>query len=309
MTALGDAAADYLAFRRTFGHKLISHERVLTEFVGYLDRRGAGTVTINTAIAWAATPAGLSPRRVAERLSVTRKFAQYLVAFEPGTEIPPAHLLRVGATRPAPYIFSVEEVQALMTAATRLAPPLLAASFSTLIGLMNATGLRTMEAGRLDRADLTLDAGDGGRLLVRRTKYGKTRQLPLHPSTTAALHAYAARRDRLRPDPTEPAFLLGANGLRLTAVGVTFARLLHDVGICVPPGRRRPRLHDLRHTFAVNTLRDWHAAGLDVEPQLPALSTYLGHVNPASTYWYLQAVPELMAVLADRLAAATPERP
>lgn len=308
VSGLGDAATDYLAFRRAFGQKLTSHQRLLTELVAYLDASGTGTVTVNTAIAWAAAPAGRSPRRVADRLSVARKFAQYLAAFDPATEVPPAHLLRVGTTRPTPYIFSAEEVHALMSAADRLAPPLLAASFATLIGLMNATGLRTMEAGRLDAADLTLDGPEGGRLLVRRTKYGKTRQLPLHPSTTAALAEYAAHRAQLCPDPTQVAFFLGPDGQRLTHLGVTFARLLREVGIRVPPGRRRPRLHDLRHTFAVNTLRDWHAAGLDAQRQLPALSTYLGHANPASTYWYLQAVPELMTVLADRLDDAPQDR-
>lgn len=309
MTALGDAAADYLAFRRAFGHKLTSHERMLTDFVGYLDRHGLATVTIDAAIDWAAAPAGSSPRRVAVRLSAARKFAHYLVAFDPATEVPPAHLLRTGATRSAPYIFTAEQVQVLMTAAAGLTPPLLAASFTTLIGLMSSTGLRTMEVVRLDRTDLTLDAIDGGRLLVRRTKYGKTRQIPLHPSTTTALRAYLAARHRLCPDPTEPAVFLTATGRRLTHVGATFTGLLREAGITVPPTRRGPRAHDLRHTFAVNTVRDWHADGYDVEPLLPALSTYLGHLNPASTYWYLQAVPELMAVLADRLATSAQVRP
>ena len=144
---------------------------------------------------------------------------------------------------------------------------------------------------------------------MRRTKYAKTRQLPLHRSTTAALREYVACRDQLCPDPAEPALFLGPNGQRLGSVGVTFTRLLREVGISVPPGQRRPRAHDLRHTFAVNTLRDWHAARLDVEPMLPALSTYLGHLNPASTYWYLQAVPELMVVLANRLQTEPEERP
>lgn len=307
MTALAAAAADYLAFRRAFGHKLTGHERMLTDFVAHLDRVGAGTVTINTAIAWAGAPAGLSPRRVAVRLSVTRRFAQYLVAFDPATEVPPVHLLRTGTTRSAPYIFTGAEVQALMTAASQLAPPLFAASFATLIGLMASTGLRTMEVVRLDRSDFCPDAAEGGRLLVRQTKFGKTRQLPLHPSTSAALREYLTRRDRLRPDPHDDAFFLARNGQRLIHVGTTFTQLLREVGISVPAGRRRPVAHDLRHTFAVNTLREWHAAALDVEPLLPALSTYLGHSNPAHTYWYLQAVPELMVVLADRLAASNGE--
>lgn len=308
MTALSDAAADYLAFRRAFGHKLTGQQRLLADFVDYLERHEVATVTINAAIRWAAAPAGVSPRGIAVRLSAARKFAQYLVAFDPATEIPPVHLLRVGSHRRSPYIFSAEEVRALMAAASRLSPPIVAASFTTLIGLMSSTGLRTMEVVRLDRADLTLDELDAGRLLVRRTKYGKTRQIPLHPSTTAALRDYMARRDKLCPDPTEPAVFLTASGARLRHVGATFTRLLREVGITVPANRRLPRAHDLRHAFAVNTVRNWHAAGLDVQRQLPALSTYLGHTDPAQTYWYLQAVPELMVVLADRLTAWTEEQ-
>ncbi|HEX6877624.1 MAG TPA: tyrosine-type recombinase/integrase, partial [Nocardioidaceae bacterium] len=197
------------------------------------------------------------------------------------------------------------EVRALMAAAARLSPPLRAASFTTLIGLMAATGLRTMEAVRVDRDDVDLTER---RLLVRRTKYGKTRRIPLHPTTSAALRDYARRRDRLCPHPASDSFLISASGQRLTAVGVTFQHLLVDVGITVPPGRRAPRLHDLRHSFTVATLRDWHAEGVDVQRHLPILSTYLGHVNPAATYWYLQAVPELMAVLADRLPDPTGDR-
>ena len=198
MTALDDAAADYLAFRRAFGHKLTSHERLLSDFVTYLNQHGADTVTTNMAITWAGAPPTLSPRRVADRLSVTRKFAQYLVAFDPATEVPPAHLLHVGATRPTPYIFSAEEVRALMSAARRLAPPLFAASFTTLIGLMNSTGLRTMEVTRLDRTDLTCEALDGGRLLVRRT-HPPLRQVRQDPSAAAAPlnHGGVARVRRL----------------------------------------------------------------------------------------------------------------
>lgn len=173
---------------------------------------------------------------------------------------------------------------------------------ATLIGLMSATGLRTSEALHLNRADIDLA---GGLLVVRYTKYGKTRRLPLHPRTVTALGDYDRQRDRLCPHPPDSSFLLAADGSRLgqRPVAPTFRRLQTEVGISVPVGQRTPRLHDLRHSFAVATLRDWHTAGLDVQQQLPQLSAYLGHINPAHTYWYLQAVPELMAVLANRLEA------
>jgi integrase/recombinase XerD len=306
MTALTDAADGYLKFRRAFGHDLSAHAKLLNDFVGYLDAAGDSTITIDVALAWASAPTGVTPARIANRLSVVRKFATYLSAFDPATQVPPVNLVRAGSTRRAPYIFTTTEVAALMTAATRLSPPLRASSYTTLIGLMAATGLRTTEAVRLDRGDLNLHAG---LLLVRHTKYGKTRQIPLHPSTTCALTDYSRHRDRLCPRPVADTFLISPTGQRLSAVGHTFGRLLCEVGISVPAGRRAPRLHDLRHSFAVATLRDWHAAGLDVQAQLPVLSTYLGHVNPANTYWYLQAVPELMAVLADRLTGPTGDQP
>lgn len=187
-----------------------------------------------------------------------------------------------------------------MGAARRLSPPLRAASVATLIGLMAATGLRTGEALRLDRDDVDLRAGT---LLVRESKFGKTRCLPLDATTSTALADYARRRNRLCPRPVDPGFLVSAGGRRLDrrAVSTTFRTLRAQAGLAVPPGRRAPRLTDLRHSFAVTTLAGWHAAGIDVQRRLPLLSTYLGHLDPVNTYWYLDAVPQLMAVVADRV--------
>lgn len=305
MTSLSVAAQDYLAIRRALGVQLVAHGRLVEDYVAHLDGRGGGPVTVQTAVDWANAAPLKSRRQLAVRMSVARGFARYLAGFDTATQIPPARMLPVPTTRPTPVVFSEAQIGDLLASATRLSPPLRAASFHTLIGLMAATGLRTSEARALDRDDVDLSAGA---LVVRCSKYGKTRQVPLHPSTTTAVTAYLRRRDRLCPRPVSDALLITPTGDRLHTLSETFRRLLREAAITVPAGRRPPRLHDLRHTFAVATLRDWHRAGLDAQRRLPALSAYLGHVNPAHTYWYLQAVPELMAVLADRLDDAAQEQ-
>jgi integrase/recombinase XerD len=305
MSALSVAAQDYLAIRRALGVQLVAHGRLVEDYVTHLDSHGGGPVTVQNAVDWAnATPLS-SRRQAAVRMSAARGFARYLAGFDTATQIPPARMLPVPTTRPTPVVFSEAQIGDLLASATRLSPSLRAASFHTLIALMAATGLRTAEARALDRDDIDLSAGT---LVVRCSKYGKTRQIPLHPSTTTALTAYLRRRDRLCPHPVSDALLITPTGDRLRTLSQTFQRLLREAAITVPAGRRGPRLHDLRHTFAVATLRDWHRAGVDVQRRLPALSAYLGHVNPAHTYWYLQAVPELMAVLADRLDDAAQEQ-
>lgn len=298
MSALSVAAQDYLAIRRALGVQLIAHGRLVEDYVAHLDSRGGGPVTVQNAVDWANAAPSNSRRQAAVRMSVARGFARYLAGSDTATQIPPARMLPMPTTRSTPVVFSEAQIAELLACATRLSPPLRAASFHTLIGLMAATGLRTAEARSLDRDDIDLSAGT---LVVRCSKFGKSRQIPLHPSTTTALAAYLRRRARLCPRPVSDALLITPSGDRMHTLSQTFKPLLREAGITVPAGRRAPRLHDLRHTFAVATLRDWHRAGLDVQRRLPALSAYLGHVNPAHTYWYLQAVPELMAVLADRL--------
>jgi integrase len=302
---LADAVEDYLAIRRALGLQLLADGKLLARFARFAAARGESTVTIDAAVAWSAL--GSSTADVARRLSMVRRFAIFLAAFDPATQVPPERMVASGVTRRAPYIFDAYEITDLIAAAATLSspppapsPPLLAVSFATLIGLMAATGIRTSEVTRLDRSDVDLNAG---LLLIRYSKYGKSRRIPLHPSTVTALADYGRQRDDLCPRPLDDALLIVADGERLRGkhTGPTFHRLLSEVGITVAPGRRPPRLHDLRHTFAVTTLIGWHRQGLDVTARLPLLSLYLGHVNPAHTYWYLQAVPELMSVLADRL--------
>ena len=296
MSRLTERVDSYLAIRRALGHKLDGDERLLRQFIVFLAARGETRVTIDAAVAWAAT--ATTDSRLAARLTSARGFATYLAAFDPDTEIPPPHLVVHPVVRRAPCIFDEAEITGLMAAAGRLSNPVMAATFPTLIGLMACTGIRTSEAMRLDVGDVDLDA----RLLsIRYSKYGKSRRIPIHPTTTAVLGDYLKRR----APHQQAALLLAADGERLSSrdTAPTFRRLTAEVGIAVPPGRRPARLSDLRHTFAVSTLLGWHAAGCDVTTRLPLLSIYLGHVNPAHTYWYVQAVPPLMSVLAERLEA------
>lgn len=297
MATLTSAAEDYLRLRRALGHQLAWDGRLLTAFTRHLDERGITRLTTADALAWSAASTSGAAGSVAHRLTLIRGFARYLAAFDAATEIPPKDLCPSKIVRRVPYIFTEEQVAALTTAAAELAPRLRAATFSTLIGLMAATGLRTSETFRLEFTDVDLI---GRQLLVRCSKFGKTRHLPLHPSTLAALKHYLAERGEC----ATTLLFVGVDRTPLHRNGepaATFRHLLTDVGISVSGDRRPPRLHDLRHTFAVTTLREWHAAGVDVEARLAVLSTYLGHLNPAYTYWYLQAVPELMTVLGNRV--------
>ena len=300
MSALHRSAGDYLAMRRAAGYQLRQAGRLLASFTGYLERRGMTRVTTEAALAWATEPADADPAWWAKRLAVVRGFARHLATMDRQTEIPPAGLIPRRDRRSIPYLYSSGQVTALMGAAQRLACPLRAATFETLIGLMAVTGLRTGEAMNLDRGDV--DHGDGV-LVVRCSKFGKSRQVPLHPTTATALGRYARRRDGLCPRPLAPAFFLSGAGTRLnhTNTSKTFTGLLRDAGITTPSGQPRPRLYDLRHSFAVTSLVTWYAQDADVPARLPALSTYLGHVSPASTYWYLHASPELMTAAARRL--------
>lgn len=300
MITLHQRVEDYLAVRRAMGFKLVAHGNLLHDFVDHLDRSGASALTVEAALAWATKPQGVQPYRWKQRLTVIRRFAIYLHALDPTTEVPPADLLAYRRQRPTPYLFSEADVTALLAAADELAHPLRAATHRTLFGLIAATGMRCGEALALDGDDVDLDTG---LVAIRRTKFNKSRQLPLHPSTLAALDSYVHERDRLWPRPVQPSFFVSTAGTRLTdrRVRAVFAGLVDQAGLEPRFGSGRPTVHDLRHSFAVTTLLDWYREGSDVATRLPLLSAYLGHVNPSSTYWYLQAAPELLVLAAQRL--------
>ncbi|MFR0359507.1 tyrosine-type recombinase/integrase [Streptomyces sediminimaris] len=309
MNGIRDHAERYLTIRRNLGYKLKVEGRMLGQFVGFLEERGDSHLTVQAALEWAVLPDGADAAWWAARLTVVREFARFLATFDELTEIPPPGLLPrdAGRTTP-PYLYAQAEITALIHAARHLAHPLRAATFGSFIGLMAATGIRTGEAMGLDRSDLDLDRGV---LLVRGTKFGKSRLVPLHPTTVEQLADYQRRRDDLCPRPSTEAFFLSGAGTRLnhTNASKTFTRLLKTAAITAPAGAGKPRLYDLRHTFAVTTLVDWYAADADVAHRLPALSTYLGHVSPATTYWYLHACPQLMTAAAERLDRTWKESP
>jgi integrase len=302
MSVLRKHLEDYLALRRSLGFKLGRPGQMLEGFVGYLEHAGAETVTTGHALAWATGPAGADPAYWRVRLAAVRPFARYLAPLVPGTQVPPPGLLPGPSSRRAvPYLYSGAEISALMTAAAAIRTPFRAATYQVLIGLLAATGMRVGEAISLDRDDL--DTGNG-LLTVRDGKFGKSRQLPLHSSVLQELTDYAQLRNSRPGRPASPAFFASVTGTRLiyNNVHFTFHELVKAAGMKPRSAACRPRVHDLRHTFAVTTLARWYADGGDVAARLPLLSTWLGHADPSGTYWYLTGTPELLALAAARLA-------
>lgn len=304
MSDLAAALSDYLSLRRSLGYKMERAGEVLAGFVAHLDLMGCDHVSVETAVAWATLPANPDSPWRAQRLGMVRSFARYLHALDPAHEVPPPGLVPPGPGRPVPFLFSDNEVVALMAAARRLRNPLRASTLETVVGLLAVSGLRVGEAIRLDCNDVDVEQGA---LTVRHTKAGRSRVVPLHPSTIEALRAYGARRDELFPKPSAPSFFISTTGTRLRSGSLrqAFGEVLPAAGLPPRTGRCGPRLGGLRHSFAVSTMVDWHRAGAEVGANLPLLSTYLGHVSPASTYWYLSASPHLLAAAADRLETTT----
>jgi len=304
VNSLQQALKDYLRIRRSLGFLLRAPAGYLRDFVAFLQAQGASYITTELALRWATQPRKDPPSTWASRLGVVRRFALWLSAFEPRTEIPPAGLLPHRYRRKPPHIYSDEEIERLLHQTQQLPSPkrLRARTYMTLFGLLVATGMRVNEALGLDRQDVDLDRGI---LHIRRTKFGKSRYVPVHPSTVDALNKYAQARDRIFPAPLTPAFFISERGCRITGgiARYTFAKLSQRIGLRAPAKDHGsgPRLHDMRHRFASRTLIHWYRAGLDVERELPKLATYLGHVHVNHTYWYLEAVPELLQLATDRL--------
>jgi integrase len=300
VSAIRRAAEDYLRTRRALGYRLEVQGWMLREFVSYLEQAGASTVTIEHAVGWATRPAGADPGYWSDRLSVARQFARHLQIIDSSCEVPPTRLLPVRRRRAIPYLYTPDEVTALMHAAHRLRGPLHAATHQTLIGLLAVTGMRPGEAIGLDRDDV--DARHG-LLRIIDSKFAKSREVALDETSIEALDAYGRLRDEHCPRPRCEAFFVSTAGTRLflSCVHRVFARLVTTAGLMARSPRCRPRMHDFRHSFAVRTLLGWHAAGVDVRARLPWLSTYMGHASPASTYYYLSAAPELLALAAQRL--------
>lgn len=308
MSALSDHVGQYLRARRALGVKLERAGRLLPQLVGYLEAAQASTVTRELAISWAKLPAGAHPQYWAARLSIARGFAIYLQTIDPRTEIPPAGVFAVRYQRQTPYLWSRKDISRLLEAARAMHPPLKAASYEALFGLLAVTGMRLGEALALDPGDVDLE---NGVITIRRetAKLERARLVALHPTTVQALEHYARTRARLCPAPRSETFFLSNVGTRLdrSAVAQTLRSLTTTLGLRTDTVH--PTAHQLRHSFAVSTLIDWQRRGVQIDERIAVLSTYLGHVSPAESYWYLTATPELMDSAAERLEQHLGERP
>jgi integrase len=297
MKPLKSAVHDYVSLRRSLGFKLRWVPTLLVDLAAFLKRQGADHVTIPLALQWAQQNQQAKSVTVARRLSVVRGFARYLSATDPRTQIPPHSLLRCRSNRMRPYLYTHDEVQRLLKAAQELGG-FDGLTHYCLIGLLSVTGLRISEALNLRLKDVDLGQG---MLTVVGTKFGKSRLVPIHASTQKVLTGYARERDRTcRHSITH--FLVKQSGdpLNVKMVQSIFRRLSRQVGIRGPNASHGPRLHDFRHTFAVETLLNWYRSGQDIDQRLPVLSTYLGHARVSDTYWYLSACPELMGLAVNR---------
>lgn len=295
----------YLSVRRKLGYDLRTSERILRRFTRYADAEGAAYIDTALFLRWHATLAEATGSTRATRLRVVRLFAQWLSGFDPGHEVPPQGLLPDSTKRPRPHIYSEIEVGAIIAAASELPSVygLRGLTCSTLFGLIAVTGLRISEALALDRDDL-----DQGVLRVRRGKLGRERPLPLDPGVVAHLDAYLAERDRLIGHAAKPLFVTD-KATRLTdcSARYNFAQACQRIGLrsrqLYQRHGRGPRIHDLRHTFAVRTMINWYRTGKDPAREMIRLTTYLGHTDPSNTYWYLEAVPELLDLAMARATA------
>lgn len=298
-------AQEYLAARRQLGFVLKVEGAELLRFARFADHIGhSGPVTTELAVRWAKLPLAAKPLYWARRLDLVRRFARALASTVPGTEVPPEGLLGPSCRRPPPHIYTQAEISSLLGAASQLGPTggLRPHTYVTLFGLLACTGLRISEALALTRGDVDQAKGT---LTIRHAKFGKSRCLPIHASTRKALSTYALRRDRYHPGPRDPAFFLTehATSQKYWRTLMTFVELRRQLGWS--PGRtgQRPRIHDLRHTFAVRCLLRWQREAAEIDQKVLSLSTYLGHAKVSDTYWYLSAVPELLGLVSAKFKA------
>ena len=290
---------DYLKLRRQLGYRLLRQGYLLLEFGRYADGVGhRGPITNDLALRWVRLPSKATLNYLANRLHVVRRFARHLAIEDPSTEIPTDHSLRL--RRISPHIYSSQQVSELMNSAAELSPTggLRPQTYRTLFGLLISTGIRVGEAIRLHRDDVDLKEG----VLKIIGSKSKSRLVPVHPSTREALCRYAKFRDRYYPSSKSKSFFLAESGLTLKydAVNDAFTKIRRDLKWPLTNSGRAIRIHDLRHTFACQRLLNWHRDGVDLDHAAYALSTYLGHVTVASTYWYLTGTPELLSICANR---------
>lgn len=301
MSALSLHLDRYLKLRRQLGYKLKDTESQLRGFVRFAEEETVSFITTKLALRWAAQP-HIQPNQQGSRMSMVRRFAEYVSALDRRTEVPPRKLLPYHFRRRSPYLYGRDEVVDLIRSAYQIAPDKegKGATLGTLLGLLAATGMRVGEALALDREDVDLT---GNLVTIRRAKGNKSRLVPLHASTGNALQRYAQLRDRLFPHPTSSRFFVWEHGQQILHCTLHrwFLLVACQIGLRRPGDRGGPRIHDLRHYFAVQTLLNWYRTGADVEARLPQLATYLGHVHVRDSYWYLSATPELLKLATLRL--------
>lgn len=300
-STMTEQAQEYLEFKRKLGYQLHGEDKELLLFARYADRSGhKGPVTTDIAVQWAKLPESADPVYWARRYEVVRRFAKHRFLIDPRTEIPFKRLLGSSKRRLTPHIYSDEEITALLQAASQLKPAdsLQPRTYVTLFGLLACTGLRISEALNLSTQDLDLRSNI---ITVNRTKFKKSRLIPIQSSTSQALQDYLIFRDACHPEAKAEKFFISKNGIALNyrQVLYVFMNLRLHMG-WAKTGQRPPRIHDLRHTFAVNRLLKWVSEGEDLDRKIFALSVYLGHAQVTDTYWYLSAVPALLAVVSKR---------
>ncbi len=302
MNELQKSLDEYLAIRRKLGFKLEEAGKLLYDFVFFTEKEGVSFITAELALRWATQPTNCQTAWSARRLGIVRGFAQYQSMMDPRTEVPSQELLPYRYHRRPPYIYKADEVKRLITTARQLQSPLgwRAVTYSTVFGLLAATGMRVGEPIGLNRKDVDLI---NGILLVHMAKFGKSRFVPIHPSTQKVLQQYDCLRCKIFPKPKTDSFFISEQGTRLTkwTARNTFVKLSRQIGLRDPDDSHGPRLMDFRHSFATRTLLTWYRNGMNVDQHMPELSTYLGHAHVTDTYWYLSAVPELMQLAAMRL--------
>jgi integrase len=302
MTSLASHLDGYLELRRKLGFKLRLAGGLLHRFVAFSQNKRARFITAKLALEWACQPTDCEPAQWANRLGTVRRFARYVSAIDPRTEIPVQELLPHRYHRKPPYLYRDQEIRRLIQTAQELPAlnDLRAVSNATLLGLLAVTGMRVGEAIALDRMDVDLDRGF---LTVRQAKFNKTRLVPIHITTQKKLREYELVRDRCYPHSTSPSFFLSERGTRLTDSTVRrwFIIASYKIGLRAPSDRRGPRIHDMRHHFAHKTILNWYRRGMDVEAHLPELTTFMGHGHVADTYWYISSSPELLKLATQRL--------
>jgi integrase len=302
MKTLQQAVENYLSLRRGLGFKLQYHAGCLRKFISFLKKRGATRISTPLALQFATQEQHQQPAEWARRLRVIRGFACYRIGEDPATEVPPVGLLPYRPQRARPYLYSAKEIRLLLRAAQSLRPTysLKPWTYYCFFGLLAVTGMRPSEALNLQGRDVDWEEGV---VTIHRSKFGKSRLIPLHPLTLRVLSAYMKRRDRFFTGNPVSHVFVSSRGTRLDGglVRRTFYQLSRQIGLRQQCASHGPRLMDFRHRFAVETLVRWYRQGKDVEQRLPTLSTYLGHAHVTDTYWYLTSTPELRGAAGKRM--------